>query len=547
MKVQIKKNSEKIYKVTALIIFMLYAVIGLFIYDDYGCGPDEGIERQTTLVNFKYVVRKFHIPVSGETEAFLGYLPELQEYRDRYYGAALHFPMVLIESLFDFKLEPVQFYGMRHFFTFLNYYVGTICFYFLLKDRFGYEKYAIAGILMMIIYPRFFAESFYNNKDLVFTAWYIICDFLMARWFRKKTIYCSVLLAFALAVTCNTRLNGIVFIPIFLLLYLCDCIRSRKIVHFSAFMLTLILPFLFFYLITPNFWEAPFRTLAETIQFNLHHPNHTAEGNLFRGVLVDASHVYSYLPVWITITTPVVYLVLSLAGTALYSADMLRTFYRKELSKINNTDLIIFISGYGALAFIILAHVTIYNGWRHCYFAYPCFVYFAVYILFRLSGTRLHIMKAVTFAVLSVSMIYNAYWLIKNHPFQFAYFSPIARKYTSRFSGDYWGISSRAMLEQIMDDKYGWMLTVNHAYSPSGSINRGMLPKEKQEMLQLTTDDIPEPNYYIVTRGDRAGVDIVPNGFEKVYSIFVDNDEIGAVFKDTKLIYIEDYLDDQNK
>ena len=110
------------------LFFALYAVIGLFLFNDYGCGPDEGMERQTSLVNFRYVIETLQIPVPESTTTWLAYLPDLHEYRDRYYGIALHFPLVVIESLFNFQMQPIEFYSLRHFYTFLNYCIAMICF-----------------------------------------------------------------------------------------------------------------------------------------------------------------------------------------------------------------------------------------------------------------------------------------------------------------------------------------------------------------------------------------------------------------------------------
>ena len=77
------QSKEKFYLYVATGLLLVYAVLGLFLYDDYGCGPDEGMERQTALVNYKYVVHKLNIPISAANETWLGYLPELHEYRDR--------------------------------------------------------------------------------------------------------------------------------------------------------------------------------------------------------------------------------------------------------------------------------------------------------------------------------------------------------------------------------------------------------------------------------------------------------------------------------
>ena len=524
-------RNERIYLYAVVVLLIVYAVLGFFLFDDYGCGPDEGMERQTALVNYRYVIHKLKIPISDANETWLGYLPELHEYRDRYYGTALHFPLVLIEAANHFTMEPSGFYGLRHFYTFLNYYLGVICLYRLLTYRFGSRKYGLAGMLMMILSPRFFAESFYNNKDVIFVAWYVICAYLMNLWFRKRNVKYSLLLAFALALTINTRFNGIIYIAIFIFLWGFDCLQNHKAAFRKQFLLTLSLTLVFFYLITPNFWESPFSTLIETLQFNMRHPNHGSDGNLFKGVLVDAAYTYTYIPVWIALTVPSVYLALTVVGALLYLRNTIQDIFHAEFRDINLTDLMMFISGFAAVTFIIISHVTIYNGWRHCYFAYPCFVYFAVFLLHRMSYAKIHVVPVVIRCLLGCSMLYNAAWIVKNHPFEYVYFVPLARERVSEFSGDYWSISSRELLEYITRSDPERMLKVNHAYSQAGSINRGLLPEKQRKYLDLTYEETPDVDYYIVCRDDIPSVDIGFEGYEKVFSVTVDQDEIGAVFR----------------
>ena len=523
--------SERLYSLTAVVLFLIYACIGIVCYDDYGCGPDEGMERQTALVNFKYVIHKLNISIDEANETWLGYLPELHEYRDRYYGTALHFPLVLIESFFHFTLEPAQFYGLRHFYTFVNYYFGVICLYKLLSSRFGSKKFGIIGMLMMILSPRFFAESFYNNKDVIFVAWYAICLYLIDRWFRKRNLSNSVILAFSLALTCNTRFNGIIFIPVFICLYIFDFLRNKNKAALKYFLVVLFLSVIIFYLITPNFWEHPLQTLIETLQFNMHHPNHGSDGNLFKGVLVDAAQTYTYVPVWIIITTPVIYTLFILLGTLWSLCELIQQVLRRDFRSIRLTDLAMLIVSYGAVFFIIFAHVTIYNGWRHCYFAYPCFVYFSVYLFSKLDNANYRPVKYVCAVALAVSMIYNIFWILRNHPFEYVYFSPFARSSANQFSGDYWGISSRALLEYITKIDPGRTITINHEFTQAGSINRGLLPLDKRDLIELVYEESDAVEYYIICRDDIPSVSLNIPDFQKIYSITVDQDEFAAVYK----------------
>ena len=526
-----KKDREKLFAAAAVVLLLLYGIAGLFLYDDYGCGPDEGMERWTSMVTLKYVLRKLNIPVSEERAAMLEEFPDLKEYRDRYYGTALHQPVALIEYFSGFRFEPIQFYGMRHLYTFLNYFAGTVCFYLLLSRRFGSRKFGLIGMLMMILTPRFFAESFYNNKDVIFMVWYIICAYFMSRWFDQRNAVNSVLLAFVTALACNTRFNAIVYIAAFVFLFLFDAFRTRRFTGTRFLILTLVLTAVFFYLITPNFWENPFGTLIETLKFNMRHPNHGSEGNLFKGIPVDAARTYTYIPVWIALTVPTVYLIFSVLGSILFLGEAGYLALGRKFERIDLTDGIMFISGYAAAAFIILAHVTIYNGWRHCYFMFPCLIYFAVRFFRCMEKRSGALIRGILYALLGAALVYNGFWIARNHPFEYVYFAPWARGSAVKYSGDYWGISSRALFEYITDTDPERMLLINHANTQAGSINRGLLPKDKRKYIELTYEDSEDVDYYIVCRDDKPDTDIGKKEYEKVFSIIVDSDEIGSVYK----------------
>ena len=207
---------------------------------------------------------------------------------------------------------------------------------------------------------------------------------------------------------------------------------------------------------------------------------------------------------------------------------------RRSWKSVRTADALMFISGFIAVAFIILTHVTIYNGWRHCYFAFPCIIFFAVFFLEKILAKGTIVGKYACLLLLGASFVYHAAWIVQNHPFEYAYFSSAFRTQASRYSGDYWGISSRALLEYITETDPGRMLLINHGYTQAGSINRGLLPEDERKYLTLTYDETDDVDYYIVCRDDRPSTDIGLDGFEKVFSVTVDEDEIGAVYKNTK-------------
>ncbi len=530
-----------------ILFFVLYALIGLISFADYGCGPDEGMERQTSLVNFKYVIEKLSLPVPEATTRWLAYLPDLTEYRDRYYGTALHFPLVLIEAFANFQFEPAVFYGMRHLFTFLNFYLGVICFYLLLKKRLGNRGWALLGAAMLVLSPRFFAESFYNNKDVLFLSWYLISCWLLVRWFENKTWKNAALAGVALALTCNTRLNAIIFFPLAAGFFLIDFLRgrSRSKRDFLSLAVLLLTAVAVFYLITPNFWEAPLRTALETFAFNRAHPNHGSDGNLFLGRLVDSTQMWYFVPLWILLTTPVLYLVLSGIGLTasamrgLHSLRSLRGRILMNTGRLDNAglmDLFLFCVGFLPPLIIIGMRVTIYNGWRHCYFAYGTILYFAVLggdAIFRLKIPNRFWRSVRTVGLagaIGLSFAVTLAWMIANHPYQYVYFNAFVREYAGHFSGDYWGIASRDLLRFVVETDERPLIVIDHSYTQTGSINRGLLDAVDRDRIDLVYDP-DAADYILYGRDDKPGGAVEFAGFEPVFSIRVDADEIGIVFR----------------
>lgn len=532
-----ENRTSRTLLVLTLTLMIGYFILGCVLFDGYGSGPDEGIERQTSLVNFRYTIERFAIPVPDSWTGFLSYLPDLKEYRDRYYGTALHQPLVLIEAFADFKLPPAVFYRMRHFYTFLNWYAATIVFYLLLRKRFRNPWAALCGWLVLVLTPRFFAESFYNNKDILFTAWTIFSLYAIDHWMSRRTVGSALAAGLILAFTVNTRLNGLAYLPIGIGIAIIDAVarkeKVRTVISQAGWICVVFLAALI--LITPNLWNSPIETLVETFRFSADHPNHTAHGNLFFGKLIDASMSRSYIATWIALTTPSEWLILAFTGGILF----LMGFKRKNRCDDTRTDFLVLLSGLIPALVIILRHVTIYNTWRHCYFVYPTIVYFAAFAIDRITRriekiqtvSQRNTLAGICALILSAAFIVNAAWIAANHPYQFAYFAPWAREQAESFSGDYWGIATRQLLEEIVTRDSSPWIQVNHLYTQTGSINRGNLPDQDRVRLDLSYEITDDTDYILFSRDEKTFDPGMFPGFEVWYEIRVDGALVGAVLK----------------
>ena len=135
---------------TIVIVFVFAGIllIGLVIYDDYGIAYDETIERTTTFVNLKYILETIH-PQIRLPEVF-DEIPDLAEWKDRYYGVAVQLPAAMIEWMTGFKFSQFTIYRIRHLWIFLQFYAALIFFFLLLRRRFASVRTAIIGVLLQI-------------------------------------------------------------------------------------------------------------------------------------------------------------------------------------------------------------------------------------------------------------------------------------------------------------------------------------------------------------------------------------------------------------
>ena len=71
-------------------VFALFFLSGVLIFQDFGISPDEDTERRTSLINYTHVMGPIMRSSNNEAvQAIAVGAPELAAYDDRYYGTAL--------------------------------------------------------------------------------------------------------------------------------------------------------------------------------------------------------------------------------------------------------------------------------------------------------------------------------------------------------------------------------------------------------------------------------------------------------------------------
>jgi hypothetical protein len=539
------RNSRVVPRLISIALFCVILATGFTIYKDYGISIDEPSQRTHSLVNYRYINQYlWHKDISK-----LSNLPEIQNYELNFYSMVSQLPLVGVEGLFYFTVDSRPLYLMRHLYTFLIYFISLICFYFICLILFKNSWYGILGTAMLWLYPRFFAESFYNIKDLVFVSFYIMALLCMFKVLaRKRRVLWSVYFAFTCALAINTRIMGVM-----LLLMLFACMLLQDIANWMRLkragaapqpgarqsLFTVLLPYFivlggtmfFTFVMTPASWQDPFHYFTTTF---LKFSDFDIWKNtvLFWGRLLTTSELpWSYVLVWMGITIPIVYLLLFLVGNVLL---VLRT---NRLGRTGFSE--VFVIWSIALLFlipvvsIIIFKIKIYNAWRHVYFLFVPFLLMAIYGLKTLMTNVLGASRLRFLPVVLVvgSLLYQAGWIVVNHPYQYVYFNVIGRPVADRFDRDYWHVS--------ITDLYRYILATYHpeiavVYSPTNHLPQLLDSSQRQHLQLIYTKQMVEggmhPDFIVELYSNVVGNTVKYDGYVEDHVIWVDGFKIGSVF-----------------
>lgn len=425
-------------------------VIGIFLYRDYGISWDEPISRENGLINLNYVLDRWSIWVFNNDSELAKFKIDLNEYRDRDYGVAFELPVALLERALGFE-DSREIFMFRHLMTYLVFVAGLLATYRLAERRFGDWRIGLLAAAVLLLSPRIFAESFYNSKDIVFMALIAVAMNLSVAFALRPTLATAGLAALATAIAIDVRIMAVILLPATLTLVL---LRStRRDLRYGAvlaavcvYAVGLVVAVIAFW---PWLWEAPFARFAEA--FNNMSRFRWEASLLYMGESIKATELpWHYIPVYITITTPILYTVLFVAGVF---ASVWRIVANRF--KINDDesmqDLFFGLVMCPIVAVIALKSV-VYDGWRHMYFIYPAFVLVgvggAVFLWRTLQGAVLRGAFAIAFGL---SLVHTAGWIARAHPFQNNYFNAlVGSDWKSKFEVDYWGVANRHVLENLV-------------------------------------------------------------------------------------------------
>lgn len=524
--------------------FIILLLVGLLIYDDYGVSVDEKLNRYKGITAFEYVFEGKEYPVN---------------YAGRHYGVAFELPLVLLEKTLGLS-DPRDIYLMRHLCTFLAFYVSVFFFYLLCRRHFRDWRMGLLGCVFLVLSPRIFADSFYNSKDLTFMSFFIVAVYTMVWYLNRKTILRALAHALACALLIDIRIPGIL-VPGLTFLFVClDLGWSRvereklrqtvnSLIVYTIALLVLVLLF------WPYLWSDPLANflyaVSVTGRYNLYDKT-----VLYMGDYVLASELpWHYIPVWMAITTPLLYLFLFVIGVSVSLAKALHWLIKSRSGVYGTScyreNLLFILWFLTPIAAVIALRSVVYDGWRHLYFIYPAFVVFSLAGLdSMLSFTKSlglrtgSIIRHVIHAAVILSLLHTLHYMVINHPHQMVYFNLLAGKnIRENFELDYWGLSYRQALEHILSQDNASSINVhflNHWVDvfSLGTLNIAVLKPEERARLSVVNSN---PTYLLSNyRWHRR--DYPYPSEDEFYSIYAGGEKILVVYRPQYGIVVDDWL-----
>ena len=439
------KAKEFLTRHIALVVLALFITVGFWVVDDYGIGTDTGAQRTIAESVVAYAM--------GRDDVWLN------DY-DSFYGASYELSLLLLERALGLEDTRVL-HLMRHLVTHLFFLTGGFFCYLLAYRLFRSRLLALFAMLLFLLHPRIYAHSFFNSKDAPFLSMFMICLYLTHFAFRNGNVWRFLILGIAAGILMNLRIMGLALFFSVVAMCVLDLFqassageRKRALGSIGVFVLSCMAAL---YAVSPYLWSDPAGSFAEWFAVLSQHP--VTVYQLFRGDVIVSTSVNppEYVPVWMSITTPPVVVVLGIAGTCMV---LLRGLFRPR-DVLANTRMRFWFVLVGCFITPIVASIVlssnVYNGWRQMYFLYAPFCLLAVFGVHWLTSAMLHRrLKKLSALAVGSGIVLSVVAMASIHPHEYIYFNFLVDRTTpehlrSQYDMDYWGISFREGMEHLLE------------------------------------------------------------------------------------------------
>ena len=551
MKLLFKRN------ILAIIFFSFYFFVGILTFKDYGVGIEEHFQRSSGFYWLNYILQftdfdNLKTIIENKILEIKDFNPNLPPVEiAKHYGIIFDLPAAFIESIFNID-EPQDFFHLRHFLNYTFFFISGIFFYNILQKRFSNNFIALLGSFFYLLSPRIYGNSFFDGKDLFFLSILTVTIFFYFKFENRKTIFNLIIFALFSALATSSRIVGIIIPITFLIIIFFEILgKGNKAEHFKFIFLYIFSYFIFLFLHWPYLWTLnfyDFLNFFETFRVK------AFPIVLFNGEFWDANHLpIRYLPIWILISTPVLFLILFFIGISNY---LKRVFIRilniKETSIKNDfwsglrekKDFFIFLNFLQIIMMYLSIKLTLFGGWRHFLFLNFFLAYFASFAnyLIYLKIRKRKIIRLICLFLFFTFISEVVYKLYIYHPYQSLYFNNLLSDNKKKlYEVDTQSLSrSDGIKEIIKDNKENRVITVATASWTPLHNGRSLIKKKYWDNLIFSGTNNKSKADYIYTNYYYE-VDVrynkkyqIPENFYLYKRLTLDNTVVYSIYKKNK-------------
>ena len=364
-------------------IFFFFLAIGFKSINDYGVSSDEYNSRVKGFTTLDYIGKKISPELTKKFSKDKVFESLHKTTHIKYYGVVYEAPAAFLEVVLGIEDKNNQF-KLRHYLNFIIFFISLIFFYKLLYNRFDNWQLSMLGVLMIFLSPRIFANSFYNNKDIIFLSFFIFSFYYSFQFIEKDINKNIVLSSLFSALAIDIRIAGIITPAILLFIYIISKLKGGYNIKIISKQLIKYLFFLVFFTILfwPYLWSNPIKNFYNAFIQMSNYPHEIY--NLYKGeYLLSTNMPIDYLPTWVIYTTPIIYIIFFIIGF-IYLLKIFFTDKNFFLNQNQNKDFLICTILLFTFFSVILLGSTFYNGWRQFYFLYQLIIYIFIFSIFKI-------------------------------------------------------------------------------------------------------------------------------------------------------------------
>lgn len=514
--------------------FLGLLLLGAVLFRHYGISWDEPTDRQTGMISARYVAQLVAPAWAVRQPAFAG-LPDFTTYADNDHGVLFETPLCLLELLLGITDSHAT-YLLRHAAIFLTFVGGVWALYRLARLRFQSWRLGLAASTLLLLSPRFFAESFYNNKDLVFLAVFTLGIYTLARLLRRPTLGRALLHGLATAAATDVRLLGCLLVPMTLGMVALELLvgpREQRRAWLGAVPAYLLLTAGATVAGWPYLWADPYHNFLHAFT-SLSNFAFDAE-LLYLGERVSVNELpWHYIPVWMLITTPVAYSVAAALGSLAWLVALSRSRFTLLRQLEYRLDLLFLGWLLLPMLMVVVLHSVVYDGWRHLYFIYPALLLLALRGATLLGRARWQSvgLRRVALGLAALAggeAIFTLGRMVAMHPHEQTFFAFLpASVVEEQFERDYWGLSYRAGLRWILAHDAAPRIAIHGAQHQPLMNNVTALRHAERSRLELNPT---APKAYYLT-AYRTHPEAFPDSLgAEVYELRANGVKILSVFQ----------------